>query len=694
MVQQYQSPLRVYKYSFELVMEAYERRFPRCPQIPVVIDCEITEDSVSEDGVLRTTKRKCKLNVEAPYILKKLIGVDHVFFIQTNELNKKERCLNIEAYNESFSTRVVVLEKCRYFAHPENSNWTCFEQTASLDIKNFFGFEHTMEKLAMKQYTQNISKGKEIIEYFIKELEKEGITEVPAWIEPENTVRPANNLEDSNISQELNLGASASNLTNGKNNMSSPVKKEKIVQFQLETDYIQRYLGELTVLQESRLVQLRKWVTDLLKGKVPSDATLLRFLRARDFNVEKAREMLSESLLWRKKHQVDKILSEYELPEVVQNYFPGGWHHKDKEGRPLYLLRLGQMDVKGLLKSIGEDGLLKLTLHVCEEGLRQMEEATQTEGRPVSTWTLLVDLEGLNMRHLWRPGIRALLRIIEIVEANYPETMGRVLIIRAPRVFPILWTLVSTFIHENTRSKFLFYGGNDYNLSPGGLLDYIPENNVPDFLGGPCKAQIVEGALVPKSLYMSDSWLEKEGCAMSEESIYQSVSLGKSQIHEVLVTNEDPGSVLTWDFDVMRQDIVFTVYRTSAPIHGKDLTGGPLHTIQHIMDHEHKSVIEKSWKENQDYYKMEPRIICHDGESIQGSHVMGYVGTYILQWKFYCDHHIDLIDSLTSQRAQIMYFYEILCSADYRGSMTSLQSGHSGFSALSTRSFASSCPSR
>lgn len=30
------------------------------------------------------------------------------------------------------------------------------------------------------------------------------------------------------------------------------------------------------------------------------------------------------------------------------------------DGRPLYVLRLGQMDVKGLLKSIGEDGLLKL----------------------------------------------------------------------------------------------------------------------------------------------------------------------------------------------------------------------------------------------------------------------------------------------------------------------------------------------
>lgn len=40
---------------------------------------------------------------------------------------------------------------------------------------------------------------------------------------------------------------------------------------------------------------------------------------------------------------------------------------------------------------------------------------------------------------------------MQIVEANYPETMSRVLIIRAPRVFPILWTLVSTFIDDNTR---------------------------------------------------------------------------------------------------------------------------------------------------------------------------------------------------------------------------------------------------
>ena len=99
----------------------------------------------------------------------------------------------------------------------------------------------------------------------------------------------------------------------------------------------------------------------------------------------------------------------------------------DKEGRPLFILRLGQMDVKGLIKSVGEEGLTKLTLHVCEEGLRLTDEASHKLDRPISTWSLLLDLEGLNMRHLWRPGMKALLHIIEICEANYPETLGRYL---------------------------------------------------------------------------------------------------------------------------------------------------------------------------------------------------------------------------------------------------------------------------
>ncbi|KAH7985212.1 hypothetical protein HPB52_024258 [Rhipicephalus sanguineus] len=115
MVQKYQSPVRVYKYPFELVMA--------------------------------------------------IIGVDFVYFIQKNSLDRRQRILKIEAYNESFSARVGIKENCTYSVHPENPDWTCFEQSASLDVKSFFGFESAVEKLAMKQYSHNISKVSYIPKY-------------------------------------------------------------------------------------------------------------------------------------------------------------------------------------------------------------------------------------------------------------------------------------------------------------------------------------------------------------------------------------------------------------------------------------------------------------------------------------------------------------------------------------------------
>ncbi|XP_075687711.1 SEC14-like protein 5 [Rhinoderma darwinii] len=84
MVQKYQSPVRVYKYPFELVMAAYEKRFPTCPLIPVFIGSDITYEHKTDDGSLHVVERSCKLNVDAPRLLKKIAGVEYVYFIQKN----------------------------------------------------------------------------------------------------------------------------------------------------------------------------------------------------------------------------------------------------------------------------------------------------------------------------------------------------------------------------------------------------------------------------------------------------------------------------------------------------------------------------------------------------------------------------------------------------------------------------------
>lgn len=257
MVQDYVSPVRVHKYPFEMVMAAYERRFPSCPQIPVVVECVITEDSWSADDSQRHTSRRCQLNVEAPYLLKKMIGVDYIYFLQKNALDLKSRVLEIEATNETFSSRVQVIEKCKYYVHPENSDWTCFEQSALLDVKTFFGLESTVEKIAMKQYASNIAKGKELIEVFMKEVYQSGLTDLSAW-----------SAEDPSYNRELRRILSRGTEPLSPRPVPEVRKHTQPDQYTLDSEYIKRYLGELTPMQESRLLQLRKWIADLQKGKL------------------------------------------------------------------------------------------------------------------------------------------------------------------------------------------------------------------------------------------------------------------------------------------------------------------------------------------------------------------------------------------------------------------------------------------
>ena len=43
-----------------------------------------------------------------------MAGVDYLYFIQRNTLNRRERTLHIEVHNETFSSRVFVRELCNY----------------------------------------------------------------------------------------------------------------------------------------------------------------------------------------------------------------------------------------------------------------------------------------------------------------------------------------------------------------------------------------------------------------------------------------------------------------------------------------------------------------------------------------------------------------------------------------------------
>jgi len=85
----------------------------------------------------------------------------------------------------------------------------------------------------------------------------------------------------------------------------------------------------------------------------------------------------------------------------------------------------------------------------------------------------------------------------------------------------------------------------------------------------------MEGGVVPKNLYKVDL----EGTSGEHEhSLYHSISLSRGQTHRVFIESDDPGAVLTWDFDVMRHNVIFTVLHKSRNSENGAIAGKILET--------------------------------------------------------------------------------------------------------------------
>lgn len=93
----------------------------------------------------------------------------------------------------------------------------------------------------------------------------------------------------------------------------------------------------------------------------------------------------------------------------------------------------------------------------------------------------------------------------------------------------------------------------------------------------------------------------------------------------------DQGSVICWDFDIMKEDVVFAVHHTTRELPPPEASEGegdgegeepvgcahsPLPLAMLTLDTP-PSLLPKTWVAGVDYRTVEPPITCHDGESVQ-----------------------------------------------------------------------------
>lgn len=134
----------------------------------------------------------------------------------------------------------------------------------------------------------------------------------------------------------------------------------------------------------------------------------------------------------------------------------------------------------------------KTAIFVVEYVLQVMApELEKRTGKEVAKMSMVMDLEGLGIRQLYAPALSYLTHMIQIAEANYPESVGIICIINAPSIFQAFWKIVKPVIPPRTLTRIHFLGA-DYKST---LLTLFPPENLPAHLGGLCTCRYQENCV-------------------------------------------------------------------------------------------------------------------------------------------------------------------------------------------------------
>ena len=202
--------------------------------------------------------------------------------------------------------------------------------------------------------------------------------------------------------------------------------------------------GYLTMEQSEALIQFMSTAkeSDLSVAKFatePLENVSLRFLRARQFSVANALELLKKCVERKTTGQAKHFatLTPDEVVkcdmEMLKKFYPHSHLGYDKLNRPILFEQSGQINPTAITSMTTFGALVDYHFHTMEKDLSDVFERATADGKPaVYSTCAILDLEGLSMVHCTGSSFEHMKSLVALDNVCYPETLGKMLVINAP----------------------------------------------------------------------------------------------------------------------------------------------------------------------------------------------------------------------------------------------------------------------
>ncbi|KAJ4761537.1 Sec14p-like phosphatidylinositol transfer family protein [Rhynchospora pubera] len=197
-----------------------------------------------------------------------------------------------------------------------------------------------------------------------------------------------------------------------------------------------------------------------------SDASIARYLIARNWNVKKATKMLKETLKWRAEYKPDEI----RWDEVAHEAETGKIYranYRDKTGRSVLVMRPGRQNTKST------KGQIQYLVYCMENAILNLPP-----GQDQMVW--LIDFEGFNLSHI---SVKVTKETAHVLQSHYPERLGVAILYNPPKFFESFWIVVKPFLEPKTYRKVKFAYSDDQNTK-GIMEDLFKMDELESCFGG------------------------------------------------------------------------------------------------------------------------------------------------------------------------------------------------------------------